>query len=272
METDWMKRYEELLEDVNVDYEAVRKYVHQYMPPKLYRYRAFDEFYQSNIMEGKVYFSFPDAYNDPFDCAVRFEFSEWSKKVFYRGVHNYFQEAQKRDPRFNMILGRVNQEIFNKYKKYVKVACFSEAYDSMLMWSHYAKDHTGFCIEYDTTKSKLFEELALPVIYKNERYDATNCMITKSRNIACNAVLYKSTDWSYEKEWRMFGTVDYFRNKPGCLDLKQAISAVYLGACTKENDNDKISEVKKWTEERNVEIYKMSLDSKSYNLIAKSVK
>lgn len=272
MQTDWIKTYENLLEDITVDYEAVRKYVYAYMPPKLYRYRAFDKFYQSNIIKGEVYFSFPDAYNDPFDCAIRVDFSKWSKSIFNKKQHKYFQKIQKRTPGFNMMIENTNQELFNRFKKYVKVACFSETYDSMLMWSHYAKNHTGFCIEYDTTKSKLFEELALPVIYKNERYDATNCMITRSPNIACNAVLYKSTDWSYEKEWRMFETVEYFKNKPECLNLKNAISAIYLGACTKESDNDKICEVKKWAKGSNIKIYKMSLDSASYNLCVKAEK
>lgn len=34
------------------------------------------------------------------------------------------------------------------------------------MWSHYANYHKGFCIEYDTSKSELFEKYMLPIIYK----------------------------------------------------------------------------------------------------------
>jgi len=29
------------------------------------------------------------------------------------------------------------------------VVCLNEKKDNILMWSHYAKNHTGFCIEYD---------------------------------------------------------------------------------------------------------------------------
>lgn len=33
------------------------------------------------------------------------------------------------------------------------------------MWSHYAENHIGYCIKYDTQKSPLFDH-AFPVIYE----------------------------------------------------------------------------------------------------------
>jgi hypothetical protein len=34
----------------------------------------------------------------------------------------------------------------------IKITCFSEELFSMPMWSHYANNHKGFCIEYDFTR------------------------------------------------------------------------------------------------------------------------
>jgi hypothetical protein len=33
-------------------------------------------------------------------------------------------------------------------KDSLRICCFSEQPDSILMWSHYAQDHKGFCVEY----------------------------------------------------------------------------------------------------------------------------
>ena len=42
--------------------------------------------------------------------------------------------------------GQFKENLLNN----TRIICFSELYDSMLMWSHYAKYHQGFCIEYET--------------------------------------------------------------------------------------------------------------------------
>lgn len=40
-------------------------------------------------------------------------------------------------------------------KENIHLACFSETYKSILMWSHYANNYKGFCVEYN------FKELGL---------------------------------------------------------------------------------------------------------------
>lgn len=59
----------------------------------------------------------------------------------------------------------------NKLKQSLLVSCFSEDYSSILMWSHYAKDHTGFCVKYDFKSLGHYHHLTrnlFPVFYKNE--------------------------------------------------------------------------------------------------------
>lgn len=59
-------------------------------------------------------------------------------------------------------------DISLEYQQRIFVSCFSEKDDSMLMWSHYARNHTGMCIEYDFAaldfKNKLVWDLH-PVKY-----------------------------------------------------------------------------------------------------------
>jgi hypothetical protein len=47
----------------------------------------------------------------------------------------------------------------------VGVLCFSEKYDNILMWSHYAKSHTGLCVEFSRSQYLRF---ALKVQYVEE--------------------------------------------------------------------------------------------------------
>lgn len=58
----------------------------------------------------------------------------------------------------------------SKIKDAVRVVCLSEVYDSMLMWSHYAQNHTGYCIEYDFEENDMFYRHLYPVIYTKDRY------------------------------------------------------------------------------------------------------
>lgn len=69
----------------------------------------------------------------------------------------------------------------------LRIACFSERCDSPLMWAHYADCGRGICVEYDVpTTGELAHSIKglssdrdcflsmYPVIYSNERYDATH--------------------------------------------------------------------------------------------------
>lgn len=99
----------------------------------------------------------------------------------------------------------------DKIKDGFRLCSFSERKDSTLMWAHYASDHRGFCIEYDIRSlpsDDFTSRFMYPVIYQEEVFDATECMILaktkKFNNLYLNqAALIKGKDWSYEKEWRL---------------------------------------------------------------------
>lgn len=80
--------------------------------------------------------------------------------------------------------------------------------DSLLMWSHYASNHTGFCLEYQLTDltQHLFPMQLYPIHYTNEIFDMNAS--TKSRlniySMAILASISKHIDWQYEHEWRSF--------------------------------------------------------------------
>ncbi len=93
----------------------------------------------------------------------------------------------------------------------VRIVCLSGTGASMLMWSHYAQDHKGFCIEYpfhalpqdDRRRMAVF-----PVVYDKKVIDMTDHLLSDDFNrfalfLPC---IHKADYWRYEREWRIIVT------------------------------------------------------------------
>ena len=170
-------------------------------------------------------------------------------------------------------------------------ACFSEEFKTTLMWSHYAKSHEGFCVEYDFKKyMKGCEEncgnilgchnfmlnLTLaPVHYSSSRFDATTFLQTifqQMLGIKLNmelppyhpdvlfmtkALLVKSEDWNYEKEWRLISSPEN-ESKDEPQKSKQLTcippTAVYIGARASSETEEKLEFI---CNLKNIPCYKM---------------
>ena len=90
------------------------------------------------------------------------------------------------------------------------------------MWCHYANKHTGFCVEYDCEGGFELDCMLYPIIYKEERYDASEIYYINDedrKNVHVNPILFKSPEWEYEKEWRLFFSEDYL--KSGNIELSE---------------------------------------------------
>lgn len=115
--------------------------------------------------------------------------------------------------------------------------CLSEVCDSILMWSHYAKSHAGFVIEFDTSNDWFKgqgEFLGLRrVLYRDGR--PHSCVADLG---LAEVALTKSAHWVYEREWRMMrplaGANDVMETSQLPVHLfsipPEVISAVVFGA------------------------------------------
>lgn len=143
------------------------------------------------------------------------------------------------------------------------IACFSENNSSILMWSNYANNHTGFCVEYDIKSALcdcsekcadvcycpgiMLSNMIAPVIYQDTRYDASLGFMSLLMDWTIDVnnwpfdkiyydmlsvikgMLVKGKEWEYEKEWRLFKcpeTDQFIKHK---LITKMKPTAVYLG-------------------------------------------
>ena len=162
-------------------------------------------------------------------------------------------------------------------KDAVRVVCLSEVYGSMLMWSHYARNHTGFCIEYDFKESDMFYKHLYPVTYTKDRYAVSKAdMLSENTEWIYKTTCRKSNVWAYEKEWRIV-TANFnkvmpqklkYPNGKYVLDLKKNIKAFYLGAKISENFKEEIIQFGK---KNSIDIYQMVLSPSTYELNAKKI-
>ena len=167
------------------------------------------------------------------------------------------------------------------YKKsfdYYRIRSFSEdkgrnkAYKNILMWSHYADNHRGFCVKYSFAESFVNnEDMALffrPVIYKNSSEKVNIDIDSINSDLAyCT----KNHSWKYENEIRLIGYLPNTNSFYSPLPMGNLckIEAVYFGVrASKQN----IETIKQILKNENVRYYKMvSTPTNIYNITAQAL-
>lgn len=150
----------------------------------------------------------------------RMSFAEFRKKIEYDKAP-MMKEALARD------MAHANQEMAEKMAAQINegigVLCLCEDPDDLLMWAHYANEHKGFVVEFDTaadffnTKTppahaKLSAEDidSYPVEYgylRKVAYVPTRPTVLLT-NLKFDTFAMKGELWQYEKEWRMLMPLD----------------------------------------------------------------
>ncbi len=252
------------------------------------------------LYDGIIIPAAPETFNDPYDCdflledgflnssAARSMLIELlaercaitsEEKISIRNSDNLektlkevlWKHFRARSRGLTKKLMETSISTIQRVKELLRVACFSEINDSILMWSHYADNHKGFCIEYDLSDWDCSDHLK-PVQYVNERHYirsnfADNLSPNAGREIM-DAALFKSAEWSYEKEWRLvMSAVEIikpkFKGTIPALFLEDFITAVYIGTKAEEKYCAKICEHYRKTD---VKVYRMQMQTDCYKL------
>ena len=181
-------------------------------------------------------------------------------------------------PIWKQLKGTVNQKIrefqaeFEELRTKMGIACLSEAYDSLLMWAHYANDHRGMCVEYELLEfNRQLGFSPVPVVYSDERV-SIHTIETLERDIQglfVESLTSKSPEWSYEKEWRIIrddGACGdkWEAKKNGALLAAVRPKSVTLG-CMAKPEFEKL--VKAYCEENQINLFRMERDKTLYRLL-----
>jgi hypothetical protein len=134
----------------------------------LFKYYPFNQFTLDALVNGYFYLASSEELNDPIELP------------------------------YDSLIADIKDDLF--LRSDFRLASFSHNENSMLMWSHYAANHTGLMVEYafegDLPKGVGIDEVSYSHTIKRykekERYLFNQYMLTKNK------------DWSYEKEVRLF--------------------------------------------------------------------
>lgn len=204
----------------------------------LYKYSSFihnDErslhYAKTILVNSNLWLSSPLDFNDPFDCRIHFltDTSSGTRKKRFDELANLTKQSGDQpldEEAVNSAVDYVAKELAAMILQNMGVTCFSENPRNLLMWSHYAKHHTGICYQFEVARD--FDIFPRAVSVKYTKKYPTNQLFEQSPGDAANAVLSKYEDWKYEKEMRITapdGVHQLLRFRP------KALTGIILGTC-----------------------------------------
>ena len=116
------------------------------------------------LKSSKLHFSSPLMFNDPYDChplLVKitddyiYNVLNQSKYKYLLKTKGFTKSKTYLDYVKNFSKTQV-KEVQTKILPNVKITCFSEEKNNKLLWSHYAKNHTGVCLEISASLTNEF--------------------------------------------------------------------------------------------------------------------
>lgn len=237
-----------------------------------FSFRSFTDYALTDIRENALCLAHPSTFNDPMDTILL----RWNQYMINKSKDGI-------DKRLHILY----QKVFD----HLKVRCFVRTNKlprgdkdipeplqhienvNLLMWAHYARNHTGFCVKYvlpDNVVRNADKENFLTTRIGNVIY-YPEMLFGKKRGFSVMDALYAKHDiWSYENEVRLvqFDANDNKNFKTIKLP-ENSIRSIYLGLkCTDENRE----EMKLLLRNRNIRLYQMEVDkADSYKLVKKRI-
>ena len=260
----------------------------------LFRYRSINENNLKALSTNRLYFSLPTYFNDPFDNLI------YANSIFILdrivnclnlNMDGFLNSLVAKDPikagfgfaawngaehelitaQFLNRVGNIVSYLNDALRNTVKMICFSDRIDSMLMWSHYADYHKGYAVAYERNaieKALFYDKegneirkkpILRQVHYTNKRLDLTDeiehylrCNLTPYSDEVSDvaycipaeklrtAVLEKDLDWSYENEWRLIPKFINLFNESKLTYMVLKPKFVVLGAKCEDNNKKQI--------------------------------
>lgn len=256
-------------------------------PPRLsrflYKYKSLDEANPTStdrlrdlLVRSRLWLSSPVDFNDPFDMSAKIvanatgeERLERVKAILEARGFSYKERERRRKALMRAPIAKLESALGEIYSKNVaEVGVFSFAGDekSILMWSHYAKDHTGVCIQFERARDFKTFSGAISVEYSSE-YPEIN-WVKDFRESLSTGLLRKHEGWSYEKESRIVvtgGAHTYISFDP------KAIVGVILGCRSTDGRHEIMESLLKDRQSANlppVRLYGVQKHKSKYRLIA----
>lgn len=264
----------------------IRKITETELPSTLYKYRDWsNKFHRRLILNQKLYFAKPSDFNDPFDGNIPIRWDLMTEEDCFnknlelintkhkdkdqRQVREYARKVTKEKTLWHPDkLNKETIEQIDKWGNLIGLLSLSSVKDNILMWSHYANNHSGFVIGLDSA--------SLSTEYDFDYIEPINYQLkypTVSGLDGTTAQFYKkffckSNLWEYEKEWRV--SKNHIKNRTIKLN-PDTIKEIILGCCIKPKDEAEIIKMGKKKLGNHIEIFKAIKKEGEFSLIVEKL-
>ena len=216
-----------------------------YLP--LYKYYSNYDFAEDAITNQRIHLEYPAEYNDIYDSFMHVTSGEYLKNLYnwrkhlntklkaklnskyhkmldswrdidpenHASIYSFYEYAIEQDEMIDKkeLLEQCINAVSNQglvRSQNVKVSCFSERKDSLLMWAYYAKNYTGVCLEFDAKSDPMLNKFCSKVQYLHTIF----CDDNPGSKFDDNYFI-KSYEWAHEQEWRLVTATDeeYFHTE-----------------------------------------------------------
>lgn len=244
----------------------------------LYKYGAIDEdnidWARRIFTHNDLYFASPNKFNDPFDC----KFDTTLKATVREHKENLRGIAKIKNPDWDSVaiesfvaenMKTLHEDEHKFARDYLAglnelvstfgICCMTKVPDNILMWSHYANKHKGFCIKFIHDRKDGFFKHADSIDYKSE-FPLVNLAKDDQETIVKKSLYTKATDWKYENEWRVVEI-----NKAGRIAVlpSHLLVGVIFGCKMSDDHKEKI---RGWCVNRSVTFYQAWPTGGAYKL------
>ncbi len=209
------------------------------VPEILYKYRSWsDKNHKRLLTHGELFFASPRSFNDPFDRGIHPNLlagtdEQWDKyyekslgaevdpvkKGQKKRTLDILSQARK-NPRDveNTLSWDIDEWMREQsYLDNTGILTLSATSEDVVLWSHYADSHKGFCVGFDFSEvTRLCESYALGKNMKCYQFDVAYTtefpiypfidLFDDSGSTSKKMFATKHKNWEYEQEWRIVFT------------------------------------------------------------------
>jgi Protein of unknown function (DUF2971) len=224
-------------------------------PLALYRYCDLTgnglEYFEDMMAHSRTKFSSPLHFNDPFDCRVRYDIrnkredvvTRYAAYLIRKGIGD-LEKAEREVPISTTELERWQEDRIQNISRGLAnsgMLCLTTSSDNLVMWTHYAKHHSGICLEFKLRNDSDLEQIdffaqARAINYTNEA-PLINWVLDEMPAIVQKVFFTKALPYSYEEEWRI---VYYDKSADVKPIPKGIIAAVIVGVNITPNDKERV--------------------------------
>jgi len=181
----------------------------------LYHYQPYGDdwtgYLETTLRDRSLFLPSPSTFNDPWDCRpwfdldvlndanVREQYIEWFMQQAIVPRPKDAEEMRNNPQLLREMVTQCSMGLIDKIDADYRVFCLTPSDDNLLMWSHYARNHKGVCLQFDARAEPIVG--AFQVSYQQQL--PLSAILELENDGMFNALLTKSDVWEYEEEFRV---------------------------------------------------------------------